>query len=230
MTLRHGVKRLFEELSGIRFYRKLPHGLDLHRDLARLHDDIRTILDVGANVGQAALRFREEFPHAAIHCFEPVRATFATLEKNVGSRGCQCHPLAMGSRAERRTMYVRRTTTMSSLIVPAEYASAEEVDVRTVDEWSRGNAIDSIDVLKIDTEGHDLEVLAGASGLLEKGVIRFVVAEVGFHAARELVPFEAVRSVLTSHGMSLVGFYHQTMDWGGKRQLLFADALFARPA
>jgi FkbM family methyltransferase len=229
MTLRHKTKVLLQALSGVRFYRELPHGVDLHHDLARLDSHIHTIIDVGANVGQAALRFREQFPRAVIHCFEPVRSTFAKLVKNVTRQNCHCHCCALGSHEERRTMYVRDNDTMSSLVRPADYASAEEVDVKTLDGWSRERAIESVDVLKIDAEGHDLEVLAGASRLLEQGAIKFVLAEVGFDETRPLVPCDAIMAALGSKGMRLVGFYNQTMDWGGKRQLLYADALFAKP-
>lgn len=229
MTSRHQAKRLLERATGVRVYRELPHGVDLHHDLCRLDASIRLIVDVGANVGQAALRFREAFPHAVIHCFEPVRDTFARLERNAGRYGCHCHPCAMGSHAQLATIYVRSNDTMSSLSKPEEYVSSEEVEVRTLDNWTRENAIDFIDVLKIDTEGHDLEVLAGAARLLESCSIRFIITEVGFDPERNLVPFDSVRPVLGSYGLSLVGLYHQTMDWGGKRRLLFADALFARP-
>lgn len=229
MTLRHQAKVLLQGLTGVRFYRELPHGVDLYHDLGRLDSHIHTIIDVGANVGQAALRFREQFPRAVIHCFEPVRSTFMKLVKNVTRQGCHCHCCALGSREERRTIYVRDNDTMSSLIRPTDYASAEEVDVKTLDEWSCENSIECVDVLKIDAEGYDLEVLAGASRLLQQGAVKFVLAEVGFDETKPIAPYEAVMAALGSKGMRLVGLYNQTMEWGGKRHLLYADALFANP-
>src|SRR4051794_35107543 len=41
---------------------------------------MRTIFDVGANVGRTATQFREHYPDAAIWAFEPVKATFGELQ------------------------------------------------------------------------------------------------------------------------------------------------------
>jgi len=39
------------------------------------------ILDIGANVGQSAKRFKQVFPLSVVHCFEPSRDTFDQLNK-----------------------------------------------------------------------------------------------------------------------------------------------------
>ena len=72
MHLRHRAKVFIESMTGIRLFQSLPHGIDPCYDLARRGIDLRTILDVGANVGQSALTMLETFPKAEIHCFEPV--------------------------------------------------------------------------------------------------------------------------------------------------------------
>ena len=200
----------------------------MHHDLARHAPDVRTIFDVGANVGQTARRFREVFPDATVYCFEPVQKTFDILTANVGGLGCRCFRMAMGSHTERRTMYVVHNSLISSLIEPPEYAGTEQVDVTTLDDWTATQGIESIDVLKIDAEGHDLEVLAGASRLLAQRRIRFLLIETGFDSTNRFVPLAAETDRLSSHGMQLMGLYHQTLDWGGAKRLLFADALFAR--
>jgi tRNA1(Val) A37 N6-methylase TrmN6 len=63
-----------------------PSGLDLAYDLKRILDgnQLQTVFDVGANVGQTALYFNKHFPNANIYSFEPVKGTFGTLESNVG--------------------------------------------------------------------------------------------------------------------------------------------------
>ena len=47
--------------------------------------DFDVIFDFGANIGLATLYFREKFPGAKIHSFEPDTDTFRILEKNVAS-------------------------------------------------------------------------------------------------------------------------------------------------
>ena len=53
------------------------------------------IFDVGANVGQTAAGFREHFPGAEIHCFEPVPASFRALQSHTAGMDIRCHQLAM---------------------------------------------------------------------------------------------------------------------------------------
>src|SRR6185436_1504795 len=46
---------------------------------------VRTVLDIGANVGVTALYFARLFPNAAIYAFEPAPDNFAILQKNVAN-------------------------------------------------------------------------------------------------------------------------------------------------
>ena len=61
-------------------------GIDIHRHrpsadrLAWLRSlEIRTVFDIGANVGQFAMEIREELPQAQIYSFEPLQECFAKL-------------------------------------------------------------------------------------------------------------------------------------------------------
>lgn len=51
------------------------------------------------------------------------------------------------------------------------------VECETVDGLCRTLRIDQIDVLKVDTEGHDLAVLRGAERMLTEGRVRFIYIE-----------------------------------------------------
>ena len=56
-------------------------------------------------------------------------------------------------------------------------AVSEEVQLTTIDLHCKINAIEIIDLLKIDAEGHDFEVIAGASEMLDRGAIRILQFE-----------------------------------------------------
>jgi hypothetical protein len=56
-------------------------------------------------------------------------------------------------------------------------ASQEVVACKTIDSYCREQVINRIHFLKIDVEGHELEVLQGAKGLLEAGRIDFIQFE-----------------------------------------------------
>ena len=62
--------------------------------------DFRTILDVGANIGQSCLPLAEALPRARIYAFEPAARSFVTLQANIAE-----HPgigLRQPGRHERR--------------------------------------------------------------------------------------------------------------------------------
>jgi len=55
----------------------------------------------------------------------------------------------------------------------------EDVEVDTIDNYCNKNSIDRIHLLKLDVEGHELDVLSGAVGVFEKGGIDIVAFEFG---------------------------------------------------
>lgn len=79
------LKSKIESALDCRIYRNsLPRGVDLYHDLNRSFNKemFRTVFDVGANIGQSALKYSEVFPAAEIYSFEPVKGTYSKLFLN----------------------------------------------------------------------------------------------------------------------------------------------------
>lgn len=55
------------------------------REFPLARAEVRTVLDIGANVGVTALYFSQIFPHADVYAFEPAPDNFAVLRKNVAN-------------------------------------------------------------------------------------------------------------------------------------------------
>ena len=105
--------------------------------------------------------------------------------------------------------------------------ASESVRVTTVDAFASANAIDRIDLLKVDAEGHDLNVLRGAAAMLDGGRVAFVLAEVGFARAQPPhVLFDDVRDLLAAHRFAVFGIYDQQLEWSGENRLRYANACF----
>src|SRR5688572_23240736 len=77
--------RLFvQNKLGYWFYKSkhLPIGTDIGIDLSKkLNFPIKTIVDIGANIGQSALYYRELFPESTIYCYEPIPAIYDQLKQ-----------------------------------------------------------------------------------------------------------------------------------------------------
>ncbi|MBK8024283.1 MAG: FkbM family methyltransferase [Chloroflexi bacterium] len=54
-----------------------------------------------------------------------------------------------------------------------------QVKVDTLDDYCARNAVESIDYLKIDVEGYEMEVMLGAESLLSSGQIGLIHFEYG---------------------------------------------------
>lgn len=229
MGVKQGLRDLIERATGLRVMRQPPFGLDKFADIRMIlaRHPVRTIIDVGANVGQSAMEMRKAWPGAMIHCCEPVPATFARLKAAVEGRLTRCHPVAIGERRETLEMQgIAGRSDISSLHAghPALSGQAVEripVQVIPLTDLFAQEGIARADLLKIDTEGHDLAVLDGAMPLLEAGRIGLVDVEVGMNRDNRFhVPLATMQQRLEDLDYRLFGIYDQMQEWPTKRPVL----------
>ena len=143
-----------------------------------------TVFDVGANQGHwvaAALRIQDA---ATYHCFEPSPSTFRLLQATnlpsnvvlnnmgLGAASGSVDLFVFGDGLGANSLYERRGT-------DAETLRREKVTITTVDEYCYQKAIQSIDFLKLDIEGHEFAALQGARSALNDGCVRMVQFEYG---------------------------------------------------
>jgi len=177
---------------------------------------IKTVFDVGANVGQSARRYAQEFPGAVIHSFEPVSSTFAALSRNVPAR-VQCHQIALGAAQDTGRM-VKKGKTETFYLLGDEPAPAaaelEQVSIDTLDGFCDRHHISRVDFLKVDTEGSDMAVLEGAAGLLRDQRIGIIQVEAGMNSRNtHHVSLGTFLSYLEPRGYHLFGLYEQWPEW-----------------
>ena len=193
---------------------------------------VTTVVDCGANTGQwsAALltRFQRQRNEAELRlfCFEPSEQTFQRLAANLAphvGNGVSIHPVrqALSRRTGSETLYVDHETAGTNSLTKSgtEYRTSEVVQLTTLTDFARQHHIERIDLLKIDAEGHDFEVLVGAQGLIEAGVIDVIQFEYnqrwiyGGRFLRDvfqlLVDTEYVIGKVTPRGIQWYGEY----DW-----------------
>jgi FkbM family methyltransferase len=208
----------------------MPHGADCFFDIGRRlgRDGIRVVFDVGANVGQSALSYLREFPQAEIFSFEPVAATFQELVAAT-RQFPRVHPynLGMGREAGEALIHVNPRSVMSSIKQSRPEDRSETITLETIAGFAEKHGLGTIDFLKIDTEGFDLEVLAGAAPLLQQQRIHFVLSECEpVVRTKEFVSFSAMADFMAGFSYRLFGVYGQQPEWDGRNMLLYWNALF----
>jgi FkbM family methyltransferase len=148
-----------------------------------------TLFDVGANDG--------EYLEASLHVFgnqvtawsfEPQSTSFDRLRGRFAEDSrVNLRKTAVGSESGTADLFYRfEGETTASLGREHIYwqsspdqLRSETVNVSTIDQICMEEYITQIDLLKIDTEGHEFEVLLGASGMVRAGAIFAVQFEFG---------------------------------------------------
>ena len=153
------------------------------------------VFDVGANVGDYSALIHSLIPSARICAFEPAAPVYEQLVDHLSTLGNAdiLRAFNFGFSDEEKTVDLYSYTVeghaasvISSIdrrlptqVLQVEVANTEQINVRTLDGFCASQSIERIDFLKLDVEGHELAVLRGARGMLERGAISMIQFEFG---------------------------------------------------
>jgi FkbM family methyltransferase len=222
----------------LRVVRRTAIGNDFHANVERLLGRRpEVVFDVGANVGQTLASVRRAWPRARVVCFEPSSKPFAELRRAVDADPlAEAYPIALSDVEGDLEFHEFPESTANSLLAPVIDESSPEwlrlgtkshVHATTLDRWCADKSVHRIDLLKIDTQGADGRVLAGAEGLLRARKIRLVYFEViftSYYVAQH--SFSACQALLEGHGYRFVDFYEKVRDAAGAT-MAYCNALFS---
>jgi len=165
-----------------------PSSNGEYRVLCAMMPESRVVFDVGAHVGGWCETVLAINPALEVHAFEPARDSFAALTAKRLAQ-VKVTNAAVGAAAEQRELYsLGSDTQLRSLYrregLEDDYGIAtptvgERVAVITLDDYCAAHGVERIDYLKIDAEGHDLQVLRGARGMLGRRAVRIIQFEYG---------------------------------------------------
>jgi FkbM family methyltransferase len=202
---------------------------DIQRGLPRTK--IECVFDVGANVGQTVALIRSGFPHCPIYAFEPVVASYLKLlEATASDELTRCFNLALSSKPGESAITAKDTVTNNRL-VRKHVPGTQKVQLETGDRFCNEHSIDRISFLKIDTEGHDLNVLRGFRAMLFRETIDILEVECGMNPTNRLhVPLTDMISFLASFNYHMFYVYEQVPERRGPRYLRRANVVFISSA
>ena len=174
----------------------------------------RTLIDVGANVGQFAVASAKLFPDVSVHCFEPNPENLEQLQKNVSSLGTvHVYPVALGENSGEVEFHMNTYSPSSSILSLGEahktaFPSATEkaavtVKLVTLDEALADTSLARPTLLKIDVQGYEAKTLMGAVKTLAR--VDYVVVETSFEPLYEgEVVFDGILSIMQRQGFHFV--------------------------
>jgi FkbM family methyltransferase len=170
-----------EKLSGERFF------LTKMLKSSKNNNNHSIVVDIGANVGNYTLLVKSINRNVIIHAIEPMPNTYKLLNANIsGIDGIKTYNLAMGKDREQLTMYDYNDensehASMYKEVITELHNSQNvkqfNVEVIPLDEFCITHQIDTINLLKIDTEGYEYNVLLGAKRMLVEKRIEIIQFE-----------------------------------------------------
>lgn len=143
------------------------------------------VFDVGANVGGYARQVKALYPGAKIYAFEPHAENFRLLQQKAGEFGFQAYNLALSNVAGQAQLYDHPGTGTSHASLYREViegvhqdnAVQSSVRLTTLDQFTEEHGIAHLHLLKLDTEGSEMNILEGAHRLLESGAVDVIQFE-----------------------------------------------------
>lgn len=214
-------------------------GRNFDADLQAITLPDGDIFDVGANTGRAARHLAGLFPQSRIWSFEPCKESFDVLCASQDLTSIRKFHCAVGASDKKAVLnkfagselnsLLARTTQADQFIDPSSISEAgnEEITVNRLDTITAENRISRISLLKVDTQGYELEVLKGSSGLLAAGNIDVIQLEVNFSPLYQHQPsFSDILDHLSPLNYGLVGLYDVSRNDNGCMK--WCDALFKR--
>ncbi|MFZ2151621.1 MAG: FkbM family methyltransferase [Minisyncoccia bacterium] len=230
------LKRVVKKLANV-------FGLDIVRGGKKKHPflwfkdlEIKTIIDVGANVGQFANQVREVMPEVTIYSFEPVAHCFKELQSNMrGDANFMAFNCALGDEEKETQIYVNEYSPSSSLLHTTEIhettypfttkSHLENISVKTLDLIAADLSIKDNLLIKLDVQGYEDRVILGGLKTIEKAKVLLVESSFDTLYEKQYL-FDDLYEMLkklgfTYHGSTNIERYKNNLP-------LFEDAIFIR--
>ncbi len=140
------------------------------KELERIRKYIPTnavILDIGANIGNHSLFWASQGMAKKIYSFEPIKATFNILEKNIFINHFENIIEAKNIGISNKKSKAKIISYSMANIGGTSLTQSDDGNIQ-LDFLDNMQFKEHIDFIKIDTEGHELLVLEGAKKTLQK--------------------------------------------------------------
>lgn len=138
---------------------------------------VDTVLDVGANIGLAALYLASKFPDAAFLCVEPSRPSHALLTENLARNAIRAQAIRAAATSEPTRVRVAEGLHPGlTRVSPDPGGPHSVVDGMTINSLLDAGGFGHADLMKLDIEGGERQLLDTASTWHER--IRAILMEV----------------------------------------------------
>lgn len=206
------------------------------RILLMKKNDINTIVDIGANIGQYSLEMRKDGFKGKIVSFEPLTDAFLKLKNYAkNDKNWQVYNCAIGNEDGHTFINIAGNSVSSSIsnmqdvhleIAPdSAYTGKEEISINKLDTlfsnfYSENDRI----MLKIDAQGFEKNIIDGAEKFLEKVILLQLEMSLVPMYENEMLFIDMI-AYLKARNFELVSLENGFFDWQSG-QLFQVDGVF----
>lgn len=179
------VIKLFYGAIGINNYGSFRDTGELFffKKISKLN--IKTIFDIGANIGLYSIELEKHINSAHYYLFEPHPHIYRKLHHKLNDyQYMSLYNIGFSDQEEITELYVdedKTNFTLSSLnkevLREKSNIKSVNVNIQQLDSFIKTNDIEEVTLLKIDTEGNEYKILLGCSESLNKGLIKIIQFE-----------------------------------------------------
>lgn len=217
-------------------------GALFHAQTRFFHPEDRlTIIDAGVHLGHSSKEYLDAFPNCRVLGFEPEDKNFAAASAMLAPYGSRIELLknALSASDAANVLQVNTHDGTHSLLEigdgrywegPAETIHQQQVQTVSLGKFCSDRQIETLDILKMDIQGGELQALKGAAELLGRGAISVIALEVLFKPLYKAQPlFWDVADHLRGFGYGLHGLFECHYHSRNPNVLSWADAIFTAP-
>ena len=171
---------------------------EVYQPVRFLRPPARTIVDIGASIGDSVVALRTAYPGSHIYAFEPGTTSFALLSENTATLpDLEIFNFGLLDRDVTLQLYHGQRSHMTDSVSRSYLNSgdSEQIELRDALTTLKGLGIESIDVLKVDTEGCELPILKRLLGTWSPRVIYLE-----YHSDEDRRAIDALLSDYAIHG------------------------------
>jgi FkbM family methyltransferase len=184
------------------------------------------LFDIGAHQGETIREMIEHLKSPVVHAFEPEKSNFKLLSNTFAdTENVHLVNKGVGAVNEKRVFYINALSHTNSFLKVNEmsedhiriqklseserhalfaedYNQERLVEITTIDDYCQQQTIKKIDLLKIDTQGFEVDCLKGASRMLH--AVKVLKCEVSFFDYYEKsTSFFELESILRPYNLEL---------------------------
>jgi FkbM family methyltransferase len=141
-----------------------------------------TVIDAGANIGGFSVFAATLAPRGRVYSFEPAPESFAVLKKNIETySNVTAFQLGLGDAKKTTDLILSYRPEANSLIDSGMVTSFDHADpgksgwkgdvkvnITTIDDFVLEQDLKRVDFIKIDTEGYEKQIIAGAKRTIRR--------------------------------------------------------------